>query len=174
MPILTSQKNRIVNSPTMQIDKNVITYGNSFICTDNISLITISPIPSDNSWIKAIILGLISIPIISIHFIGVFILIAAIIWFFTVINNNNNRGENLAISLNAGNTLYFNCRDKIFLAKVVNTILDCIKNKNQSTYTINFDKCTINDGVLNNTILGNNNTAMQGNKVEGNATNISK
>lgn len=174
MPIPTSQKNRIVNSPTMQIDKNVITYGNSFICTDNISLITISPIPSDNSWIKAIILGLISIPIISINFIGVFILIAAIIWFFNVINHNNNRGENLAISLNAGNTLYFNCRDRIFLAKVVNTILDCIKNKNQSTYTINFDKCTINDGVLNNTILGNNNTAMQGNKVEGNATNISK
>lgn len=149
----SSRKNEQINIPTIKIDKNVITYGNSFICTDNISLITISSIPPNMSWIGAIIVALISILIMSLHIIGALFLIASIIWFIVVMNNNNKRGENLAITLNAGTTLYFHCRDRVFLSHVVSTMLDSIKNKNQSTYLINFDKCTINGGALNNSVI---------------------
>lgn len=49
--IIMSQfsKNEQIQIPSIQIDKNVIKYGNSFICIDNISLITISPIPSNRT-----------------------------------------------------------------------------------------------------------------------------
>lgn len=68
---------------------------------------------------------------------------------------NNERGKNLAISLNSGATLYFNCKDVEFLNTVVNTMLNSIKDKNKSTYSISFDKCTINDGVLKESTLIN-------------------
>ncbi len=148
-----SNKSEIVNTPSIQIDKNVITYGNSFICTDSISLITISPVPPNMSWIGAIILAIVGVLITPINFFGILILIAATIWFIVVTNQNYNRGKNLAINLNSGTTLYFNCKDVIFLEQVVSTMIDSIKNKNNSIYSINFEKCTINGGVLNKSTL---------------------
>ncbi len=148
-------KNEQINVPSIQIDKNVITYANSFICTDNISLITISPIPPNNTWVGAIILGILGICTVSMDGIGIIPLIIAIIWFGLVMKYNNERGKNLAISLNSGATLYFNCKDVEFLNTVVNTMLNSIKDKNKSTYSISFDKCTINDGVLKESTLIN-------------------
>ena len=69
------------------------------------------------------------------------------------IGYNSNRGDNLAISLNSGSTLYFNCKDRAFLNKVVNAMLGSIKEKNQTTYSISFDKCQISGGVLHNSNL---------------------
>lgn len=40
----------------IQINNKVITFGNSIICADNISLITISKVPMNMTWIGAIIL----------------------------------------------------------------------------------------------------------------------
>lgn len=151
--MLAANKPELINIPTIQIDKNVIKYANSFICTDNISLITISQIPANKSWIGAIILAIVSIAIIKAHFVGVLFLIVAIVWFIAVVHSNNNRGENLAIALNAGITLYFNCKDRAFLNKVVSTMIDSIKSKNQHSYSINFEKCTIHGGVLNESVV---------------------
>ncbi len=147
-----SNKNEKVNVPSIQIDKNIISYSNSFICIDNISLISVSPIPSNMTWIGAVILSILSIAMISSYdmkTLGILALIAAIAWLAIVVYLNMNRGENLAISLNSGTTLYFNCRDKKFLNNVVSTMIKSINDKNKSTYTISFDKCTISGGVLN-------------------------
>lgn len=80
-------------------------------------------------------------------------LVVAIIWLIAVLVYNSNRGDNLAISLNSGSTLYFNCKDRAFLNKVVNAMLGSIKEKNQTTYSISFDKCQISGGVLHNSNL---------------------
>lgn len=149
-----TMKNKQVNVPSITVDKNIIIYENSFICTDNISLITVSPIPQNTSWIFAIILALASISIIKIVPFCIFTLIVAILWFIIVVVQNSNRGENLAISLNSGTTLYFNCKSRDFLNKVVFTMIDSIKNKNQSKYSVNFDKCTIYGGVLKESVVG--------------------
>lgn len=152
-------KNENVSSPYMQIDKNVIYYGgNSFICVDNISLITISPIPPSKAWIAALILGMFGYLMRdeysrAARVFSVLIILAAIAWFAYIMYKNYNRGKNLAIGLNSGVTLYFNCHDVEFLNKVVCTLLESIKSKNKDTYAIRFDKCTIYDGVLNGAYL---------------------
>ncbi len=152
-------KNENVSSTYMQIDKNVIYYGsNSFICVDNISLITISPIPPSKMWIAPIILGIFGYIIgdsrsRAARVFSVLIILAAIAWLVYILYKNYNRGKNLAIGLNSGVTLYFNCHDVEFLNKVVYTLLESIKSKNKDTYAIRFDKCTIHDGILNNAYL---------------------
>ena len=141
------KKNEQINVPSITVDKNVIRYGESFICTDNISMISICPIPANKSWLIAIILGVVGIYLMQEG------LVVAIIWLIAVLVYNSNRGDNLAISLNSGSTLYFNCKDRAFLNKVVNAMLGSIKEKNQTTYSISFDKCQISGGVLHNSNL---------------------
>ena len=147
------KKNEQINVPSITVDKNVIRYGESFICTDNISMISICPIPANKSWLIAIILGVVGIYLMQEGSIGILLLVVAIIWLIAVLVYNSNRGDNLAISLNSGSTLYFNCKDRAFLNKVVNAMLGSIKEKNQTTYSISFDKCQISGGVLHNSNL---------------------
>ena len=133
---------------TMQVDENIILYGNSFICTDNISLMTISPIPKNTQWIWAILLAIAGIVICQESAIGILAILFGIAWCAFVIWRNQNRGENLAISLNSGVTLYFHCQDRFFLNQVIDVMINCIKGGSKSKYTIRFDKCEINGNVL--------------------------
>lgn len=151
--VASVKKNETINVPSITVDKNVITYGNSFICTDNISMISICPIPSNKSWILAILMGIASVYLMDESSVGILFLIFAIVWLIAVLMYNSNRGDNLAISLNSGSTLYFNCKDRAFLNKVLNAMLSSIKGKNQSTYSISFEKCQISGGVLHNSSL---------------------
>lgn len=146
-------KNEKVKAPIIQVDKNILSYGNSFICIDNISLVTISPIPSNKSWILAILLGVLGGFTIDMQGLGFILLSVAIIWFIVVLVYNASRGNNFTIVLNSGTSLYFNCKNLSFLNTVVQTVLNSINEKNKSTYTISFDRCTITDGVLNHSTL---------------------
>lgn len=148
---LEGKKDTRVDSTGFQVDKNVIYYGNTAINTNNISLISVSPIPMNNSWIGAMVLGLIGISIIK--YGGWVLLIAAVVWAAIVVNYNKNRREFLAISLNSGNTLYFHCRDKAFLGRVILLMVDCIKTGTEN-YTVNFDRCVVNKGIAGNMTLG--------------------
>ena len=113
-------------------------------------MISICPIPANKSWLIAIILGVVGIYLMQEGSIGILLLVVTIIWLIAVLVYNSN---NLAISLNSGSTLYFNCKDRAFLNKVVNAMLGSIKGKNQTTYSISFDKCQISGGVLHNSNL---------------------
>lgn len=141
---LINTKDTKVSVAGFQVDKNVIYYGNSAINTNNISMIFISPIPANNSWILAAIIAFLGL--LSIEDGGWLALLIAAIWIIAVVYHNKNRGENLAISLNSGNTLYFHCTSKEFLGRVVTLITECIKSGTGS-YTINFERCAINRGV---------------------------
>ncbi len=146
-------KTEKIKTPAIKIDGNVISYGNAFICTDNISFISISKIAANMSWIIAVLLGVAGLFFAQESEIGFLALAVAVIWLIIVYIYNINRGENLAINLNSGVTLYFNCKDKEFLKKVVDLILKNIKEGNRSKYNINFDKCTINGNVFSNANL---------------------
>lgn len=149
MAVGNSNKDTKVYIAGFQVDGNVIYYGNSAINTNNISLISISPIPANNSWIVAIIIGLIGL---MIGDIGLILLLVAIAWIIGVVIHNSNRGEFLAISLNSGNTLYFYCRSRDFLNRVISVMVDCIKN-GAGSYNINFEKCAINNGITENMLV---------------------
>lgn len=144
MAVGNSNKDTKVYASGFQVDGNVIYYHNSAINANNISLISISPTPANNSWIGAIVLALIGLFIGKT--MGTILLIGAIIWVIAVVLHNKNRGEFLAISLNSGNTLYFYCRERYFLNQVISIMVECIKSGRES-YTIRLDKCVINPGI---------------------------
>lgn len=148
---LAGKKDKMVESTGFQVDKNVIYYGNTAINTNNISLISVSPIPTNDSWKWAIVLGLAGI--VTMKNGGWVLLLSAIIWTAIVVYYNKNRGEYLTISLNSGNTLYFHCRDRAFLDKVILLMVDCIKTGTES-YTVNFDRCVVNKGIAGNMTVG--------------------
>lgn len=150
---MAKNKDKKIYTPALQVDDEVIIYRDSFICIKNISLISISEIPSNTSWIWAIIIGLLGIYLQSQSELGMYLIISAIIWFIIVMVYNANRGDNLAISLNSGTTLYFNCKDRKFLVEVTIKLLNSIKENSHSRYTISFSQCTINDGVLNGSLI---------------------
>lgn len=135
------KKDTKVSAPGFQVDQNVIYYGNSAINTNNISMISISPVPANNSWVVAAIVALGGL--LSIKNGGWLAILVAAIWIIAVVIYNNGRGDDLAISLNSGNTLYFHCRNKDFLGRVVTLITECIKT-GVGNYYVNFDKCVIN------------------------------
>ncbi len=139
-----ANKDTKVSVPGFQVDQNVIYYGNTAINTNNISMISISSIPSNKSWIIAAIIALLGLKRFSAG--GWFPFIIAAIWIIGVVIYNRGRGEDLAISLNCGNTLYFHCRERDFLERVVSLVTECIKTGSES-YFINFDRCAINRGI---------------------------
>ena len=81
---LEGKKDTRVDSTGFQVDKNVIYYGNTAINTNNISLISVSPIPENNSWKQAIVLGLVGIA--AIKYGGWILQIAAVVWGALVFN----------------------------------------------------------------------------------------
>ncbi|GAB5081754.1 hypothetical protein Osc1_09270 [Hominimerdicola sp. 21CYCFAH17_S] len=137
--------------PSIQISNNVITYNDSFICIDNISLITISPVPSNKSWIYACIIGALGTAISDLStFLAGLMIITSLIWIAAVIWYNINRGDNLQINLNSGMSLYFHCQNREFLNQVVKLLLQKMDGKKTETTTIKFDSCTISGGSFFN------------------------
>lgn len=145
-----SNKDTKVSIPGFTVDHNVIYYGNTAINTNNISMISISPVPANKSWIYAAFIALGGI--FSIKNGGWLAILVAAIWIIAVVIHNKGRGEDLAISLNSGNTIYYHCRERDFLERVVTLITECIKT-GAGNYSVSFDKCVINKGgTINNGI----------------------
>ncbi|MCM1525025.1 MAG: hypothetical protein NC120_11260 [Ruminococcus sp.] len=138
-------KDTKVSVPGFTVDDNVIYYGNTAINTNNVSMISISPIPSNKSWIYALFIALGGIFVGEARWLA---FLVAAVWIIAVVIYNKGRGEDLAISLNSGNTIYFHCREREFLERVVTLITGCIKT-GAGHYSVSFDKCVINKGTVN-------------------------
>lgn len=139
------KKNKKIEVPELRVEKGVISYGNAFICTKNISMISISPIPQNWLWIPAVIGALSLLPTLDDGGFFIFLFIVCLVAGICSIYNNATRGDNLAIALNSGETLYFNCKDRQFLHGVVQKMLKSIANENRSSYVIRFSNCSIQD-----------------------------
>lgn len=141
--MFSKKMDKKVKYPELLVDKDVISYGESFICTRNVSMVSISQIPKNRWWILGLLLAFFGIYAIDeIGIIPIVIGVAMILisfWF------NANRGENLAITLNSGHTFYFHCTSKDFIRKVLKNMITSIKFGNRSTYRVNFNSCTIDN-----------------------------
>lgn len=156
MAVKRIKKDQQLTVPGLKVQKNIISYGDSFICAKNVSLISISPIPANGSWIIAILLALAGLYMFleyGSEFGGGMIVVGAV-WLIVVILINCNRGINLAVNLNSGKTLYFHCSDEQFLRKVLQVLLACINNIEQASCYINFENCSIqNSEILNDATI---------------------
>lgn len=146
------KKNSKVTATGFQVDRNVIYYGDTIINTNCISMISIAPIPSNKTWILALILAYTGVRGIR-EAPGVLSLIVAIIWIIVVVIYNLKRGKNLAVNLNSGNTLYFHSGSDEFLMQVISLMDECMKT-NSGNYYVNLDSCVINKGSGNMTVGG--------------------
>lgn len=152
--------------PYIQINGNIISYGNSLIQAKNISMITIERIPPNKNWIGAIIPLVFSMFVFMIgnkQYIqyGIFAFIIAAVWIIAVAIGEKNKGENLVINLNSGVSLYFYCKNRQFLDTVVSVFISCINQDNNQRktdpITIRFDRCEITGGsFFNNSNINSN------------------
>jgi len=139
----------------LQVDKKVITFRDSIIYAENISLITISKPPANMSFIGAMILSWIGILLISagdsfrtedLKAFGIYLLITGVIWFIVVMVVNFSRNEYLVINLNSGVSLIFYCPNREFLNRAVEILIRCINENPDESVIIQFDKCAISGG----------------------------
>lgn len=159
MALSRRKKDQQIKVPGLKVDNNIISYANSFICLKNISLISISPIPANGSWVIAIIMVLGGLYMLVKEIstkIGVTLMAIGVILFFIVIISNSTRGINLAVTLNSGNTVYFHCSNEQFLREVLVVLLNSIKDTTKASCYINFQECTIqNSNILNDSEIMN-------------------
>lgn len=88
-----------------------------------------------------------------------FLLIGSVIIYF-VLEANNRAGDNLIIYLNNGHYYLFNFKDKAFLNRVFNAVMESIRDKGEGNMMIN-----INNGTIST--IGDNNIVGDGNTVTG-------
>jgi len=159
-----NSKAQEINTSTLTVKDNIISFTNYFIQIRNISEAEIAPVPSLPYPIIAIIICLIGFIMTCIgigHYVG--ITVVGILFFavgvmplYMVYKKNQDRGEVLILGLNSGKRFYFKCKDRAFLARVLEVLKACV-NKNMQNVIVDFS----NSVITNSPIVGGNN-----NKVE--------
>ncbi|MBQ9885662.1 MAG: hypothetical protein IJM37_02195 [Lachnospiraceae bacterium] len=148
------KNNEEVESRELSVDKNVMYYGTSFIMIKNISSISIKKRPINNTWILALIIGLLSLVCIQYKpsILGG-IATLCLVYATYILIGNFDRKKDLNISLNSGVSLLFPCENKEFMDNVLKRLLESVNNeKNNSKYTINFEQCTIGEAFNSSTL----------------------
>lgn len=145
-------KGKLIKQPTIEINKNVISYNGAFINIKNISFMTIGRVPSCKLWIISLILmwgssvsasmydGDEKILIIILFVISLLSLIGIIIY-------NIIRDYSLIVNLNSGSYMGFRCKDRVFLNSVLIKITEFMNGKYEE-FNINFKDCKIFGDVL--------------------------
>lgn len=168
-------KESVIETRQIEINKNVLRYEDSVIQISNISGFSVGPEPQEEYPKEAIIGLLIGICMVIISFklgnlmavvllLGILISIICGLKIASIYENNSNLGEYLIIDLNCGKSLYFICKNRSFLRKVVNAMKDCF-NRDDIQCKIDFNKCDINvhDFQISRGDMFQNSTVVQGN-----------
>lgn len=132
---------------------SIISYGQSFVCTKNISMISVQRDASSTGWVWGLIiliLGFYSFVFSvagQLHFlICLFAFLLMPIGAFLMIyllRKDKKRGYHMTLDLNSGVSIYFarcDYKDFVFLNKVMGYLIDCI-NGHVVPQTINFKEC---------------------------------
>lgn len=139
----------------LKIKQNIFEYGKSFFQISNVSFVTVDkPIYKVNMYaLLAAIVGVILLLFTREgKMVGFFIAAVGIAILAYQRYQFLNAGDNLAIQLNSGLTLKFNCKDPSFLNKVLVVIKECINGNRSNTNSmiIDFSRSKIY-GTINNT-----------------------
>ena len=145
---------KTIETPSLVIRKNIMTWDSTMIQLSNISLISAANI--DNTPFPllaalAIIVGLMLLG--KSTFLALILIAIGAIWIYFWYKENEKRkmGAILTILMNSGHNLYFKFSDRNFLLRVVRVLEQIITNGNSNQISINLSDCTItgNAQVLN-------------------------
>jgi len=150
---IMNKDEKIIDTPTLKIKDNILSFENYFILVSNISQVSIAPVtkrPFPKISILLIVIGLLfftmdRLPflIIALAFIG-----GGLYLIYANTQENSNRGDNLSIQMNSGEYFIFNCKDRDFLVKIMDVLQSCA-NKLLTEAKIDLTNSVINYGDNN-------------------------
>ena len=138
---------KFIETPSLLIKKNIMTWDNTVIQLSNISYISAADIGLAKfpGWAALVILGgllllgetaLLAILLVAAGAVGVY--------FWYKENEKRRQGAILTIRMNSGHNLYFTFEEKAFLLKVLNVLETIIINGGTNNQVkINISDCTI-------------------------------
>lgn len=147
---------KFIETPSLLIKKNIMTWDNTVIQLSNISYISAADIELAKfpGWAALVVLGglllfgetaLLAILLIAVGAVGVY--------FWYKENEKRRQGAILTICMNSGHNLYFTFEEKKFLLRVVHVLENIIINGGANApIDINIKGCTINNSNILNDI----------------------
>ena len=147
---------KFIETPSLLIKKNIITWDNTMIQMSNISYISAADIATIRFPILAALFILVGFFLVESNAFLAFVPLAiGGVWLYFWYNENEKRkqGAILTIRMNSGHNLYFTFENKQFLLQVLQVMERIITDGNDSSQvSINITDCTISDNarVLDN------------------------
>lgn len=143
---------KFIETPSLLIKKNIMTWDNTVIQLSNISYISASDIPLAKFpvWAGlAILLGFWLLGKSTFLALLLIAVSAAGLYFWYKANEKRRQGAILTIRMNSGHNLYFTFEEKKFLLRVVHVLENIIINGGANTpVDINIKGCTINNSRI--------------------------
>lgn len=145
---------KTIETPSLVIKKNIMTWDNTMIQISSISLISAANIDTTPFPLLAALAVLIGLMLLGTSPLLALLLIAVggvWIYFWYKENEKRKMGAILTIRMNSGHNLYFKFSDRNFLLRVVQILEQIITNGNNNQISVNISDCTItgNAHVLN-------------------------
>lgn len=142
---------KVIETPSLLIKKNIMTWDNTMIQMSNISYISAADIATIRFPILAALLILVGLFLFESSAFLAFVLLAiGGVWLYFWYNENEKRkqGAILTIRMNSGHNLYFTFENKQFLLQVLRVMEGIITDGNDgSQVSINITDCTISDNA---------------------------
>lgn len=143
---------KFIETPSLVIKKNIMTWENTMIQLSNISYISATDIPMASLPILAVLAIPVGLILLKESLLLAIALIAAgtmWLYFWYTANEKRRQGAVLTIRMNSGHNLYFTFENKKFLLKVLDVLENIIISGGVSSpVSINIKGCTINDSKL--------------------------
>lgn len=153
-----------IETPTLTIKDNILKYKDSVIQLSNISKCEIAPEPPKSypAWLFiGLIIGTLLMFKEDFLAIGLFVIIICGAILYMIYSANANPNMYLIIELNSGSIILFSCRNKDFLWKAENAVINCFNDKKQGC-VINFSACTITHSQIGEDNFMNNSEEQNG------------
>lgn len=157
--LMSKDNTNVIDTGEFKIKDNILSFKNSFILIHNISHISVSPVDKYPYPISSIVLGILgllsaSIPFTLTRIVGLILIALCAYIIYKIIEKNKDLGEYLQINLNSGKILWFVCKDKEFLIKIIDVLKNCINSKS-SNVQIDLQNSIVTIGNENNIQVDN-------------------
>ena len=145
-------KEAIIETPSLLIKKNIMTWGNTAIQLSNVSYISAADIAEIKFPLPAALMILAGFMLLGEAFVLFLALTAAgaaWIYYWYQENEKRKKGAILTIRMNSGHNVYFTFKEKEFLLEVLKVLENIIINGGSNIpVDINIQDCTINNSKI--------------------------
>ena len=160
---LSKKQGSEIDTSIFKIKENTIYYSwnedrETALQISNISQIDVGPAPREkiSGWMVVLLIVGLCLMSFDMFLLGLVLAAASVGLIYLIVQSNKKAGDNLIIHLNNGRYFLFNFKDKAFLLRVFQVLIDCINHKIQGETVINISNSTIQSSSIgaNNSVIG--------------------